>query len=169
METMKHASHPRPVLTQTQNNTTIWIGHLQNDPVDHFAGQTFKCPNDGQLDNIQLYSAAVQYPGEIQLTLHEFDEKSKLWGSSIGNSTVVFQKTDSSRWILFHFAPVQLKKDKIYGFRLQTKDAFIAFGEAASGSRQPFTFGFEWHGDSNDKAGHFFSYFSLTFKVEMVA
>ncbi|MEI9807647.1 MAG: hypothetical protein WDO16_07060 [Bacteroidota bacterium] len=56
MQTMKNSSRPRPVLSQAQNNTTLWIGHLKTDPTDHFAGQTFRCPDAGQLDNIQLYS-----------------------------------------------------------------------------------------------------------------
>ena len=73
MQTLKKSSHPHPVLSQAQNNTTLWIGHLQTDPTDHFAGQTFNCPAEGQLDNIQLYSAAVQHGGDVVLTLHEFD------------------------------------------------------------------------------------------------
>lgn len=169
MKTLKHASHPRPVLTQTENNTTIWIGHLLSDPTDHFVGQTFKCPSEGLLDNIQLYSSAVQYPGKIELTLHEFDEKNKTWGHDISNSDIVVDKGDYARWIRFGFSPVELKKDTVYGFRLRTPDALIALGEAATGNRHPFTFGQEWHGDSKDTRGHYFKHFSLTFKVEMVA
>ena len=169
METIKHAGHPRPVITQTQNNTTIWIGHLINDPADHFAGQTFNCPTEGLLDNIQLYSSAVQNPGKIEITLHEFDKKNKTWGNDIDNSDVVVQKTDEARWIRFSFLPVQLKKGVDYAFRIKTPDALIALGEAATGNDHPFTFGHEWHGDSIDREGHYFTYFSLTFKVELVA
>lgn len=169
METTKHASHPRPVLTQAQNNTTLWIGHLHTDPTDHFAGQTFNCPSEGLLDNIQLYSSAVQYPGEVLLTIHEFDTKTKTWGPAIGSSTLALRKGDDGRWIRFGFSPVPLQKDTVYGFRLQTQDALIAIGEAASGTKQPFTFGHEWNADSKNEAGHYFSYFSLAFKVEMCA
>lgn len=83
METMKHAGLSRPVLTQPQTNTTLWIGHLQTELTDHFGGQTFRCPSEGILDNIQLYSSAVQYPGEISLTLHEFDNNTKSWGPAL--------------------------------------------------------------------------------------
>mgnify|MGYP000855400415 CR=1 FL=1 len=38
METTKR---PRPVLTQTQNNTTLWIGHMQTDPNDVLEGLKF--------------------------------------------------------------------------------------------------------------------------------
>ena len=169
METTKHASHPRPVLTQTQNNTTLWIGHLHSDTTDHFAGQTFKCPVEGSLDNIQLYSSAVQYPGEVTLTLHEFDSKTKNWGPAIGNSSLVLQKGDDARWIRFTFSPIQLHRDVTYGFRLQTNEALVAIGEAASGTKQPFTFGHEWNADSKNKTGHYFTYFSLAFKIEMCA
>jgi len=169
METMKHSSHPRPVLTQTQNNTTLWIGHLQTDPTDHFAGQTFKCPSEGLLNNIQVYSSAVQHPGEMSLTLHEFDTTTKTWGPAIGNSSLALQRGDDARWIRFELQPVPLAKDVTYGFRLQTSNALIGIGEAASGVKQPFTFGHEWNGDSKDKTGRYFSYFSLAFKVELCA
>lgn len=169
METMKPRSHVRPVLTQAEKNTTLWIGHLQSDPTDHFAGQTFKCPTEGMLDNIQVYSAAVHNPGEMSLTLHEFDPVTKTWGPSIGHSSLVIERKDESKWIRFDLQPVSLRRDVTYGFRLQTQDAMIGIGEAATGNNEPFTFGHEWSGDSKDQKGHFFTYFSLAFKVELCA
>ena len=169
MEAVKHASHPKPVLTQTQNNTTIWIGHLKTDPVDHVAGQTFRCPADGTLDNIQLLSSFVQYPGELTLTLHEFDEEKKVWGSSISSCSLVLEKSSDTRWIRFKFSPLQLQKDVVYGFRLYAHDALVAIGEAASVNKQPFDYGHEWNADSKNEKGRYFSYFSLSFKVEMCA
>jgi len=169
METTGHASHLRPVITQTQNNTTLWIGHLLSDPNDHFGGQTFKCPAEGTLDNIQVYSSAVQNPGEVMLTLHEFDPVSKTWGPAIGNSALSLQRGDDARWIRFALPSVYLHRDTTYGFRLEAHDALVALGEAASGTNQPFTFGHEWNGDSRNEKGHYFTYFSLAFKVEMCA
>ncbi len=169
MKTMKNSSRPRPVLSQAQNNSTRWIGHLKTDPTDHFAGQTFICPAEGQLDNIQLYSVAVQYPGDVVLTLHEFDAGSKKWGPSIGNATLKIQKDDGAKWIQFGLPPVALHKDSTYGFRVQTHKAMIALGEAATGTEQPFTFGHEWNGDSKNERGYYYSYFSLAFKVELCA
>ncbi len=169
METTKQSRLTRPVLTQTQNNTTLWIGHMYSNTSDHFGGQTFKCPSEGSLDNIQLYSSAVQYPGEVQLTLHEFDSKTKNWGPAIGNSALFINKGEESRWVRFGFSPIALQKDTTYGFRLQTTEALIAIGEAASGTKQPFTFGHEWNANSKNKSGHYFTYFSLAFKVEMCA
>ncbi|HKB45611.1 MAG TPA: hypothetical protein VKC90_14535 [Chitinophagaceae bacterium] len=169
METTKHDSHLRPLLTQTRNNTTLWIGHLQTDPTDHFAGQTFTSPSDGLLDNIQVYTSAVQQPGEMLLTLHEFDNTTKTWGRSIGNSAVALQRGDDSKWIQFKLQPLSLRRDAVYGFRLQTSNAMIGIGEAATGTKEPFTFGHEWSGDSKNIQGHFYTYFSLTFKVELRA
>ena len=169
METMKTGSHPQPVLTQVQNNTTLWIGHLQSDPTDHFAGQTFKCPSEGLLNNIQVYSSAVHQPGEMSLTMHEFDVTTKTWGPAIGNSSLAIHRGDDARWIRFELQPVPLRKDATYGFRLQSSDALVGIGEAASGVKQPFTFGHEWNGNSKNKTGHFFTYFSLAFKVELCA
>lgn len=169
MQTLKKSSHTRPVLSQAQNNTTLWIGHLQPDPTDHFAGQTFTCPAEGQLDNIQLYSATVQNSGEVILTLHEFDANLKNWGPSIGRSQLEVQKGDNDKWIRFDLPPVFLHKDIVYGFRVQANEAMIALGEAATGTKNPFTFGHEWSGDSRNEKGHFYSYFSLAFKVELCA
>lgn len=169
METTKKSSHPRPVLTQDEKNTTLWIGHLQTDPADHFAGQTFACPVAGQLDNIQIYSSAVQKEGEVTLTLHEFDTASKIWGPAICNSSLVIEKNDTSKWIRFALQPVPLYKDVTYGFRLHSDNGLIGIGEAATGTRQPFTFGHEWNADSKNETGHFFSYFSLAFKIELRA
>ena len=169
METKHYSSHPRPVVTQTENNTTLWIGHLQSDPNDHFAGQTFRCPAGGELDNIQVYSAAVHQPGEMSLTLHEFDNSSKTWGPSIAESSLILEMGDDAKWIRFRLTPVALKKDVTYGFRLQANNALIGLGEAASGFEQPFTFGHEWNADSADRQGHYYTYFSLAFKVELCA
>jgi hypothetical protein len=44
----------------------------------------------------------------------------------------------------------------------------IGLGEAATGTKQPFT-GHEWNGDSTNQRGRFYSYFSLAFKVELCA
>lgn len=165
----KGGSAPRPVLTQVENNTTLWIGHLQTDPTDHFGGQTFTCPADGWLDNIQLFAAAVQYPGNIQLTLHQFDPSAKLWGPAIGESSFHVEKGDHQKWMRFSLPPVQLKKETTYGFRVHTTDAMIGLGEAARDTGNPFTFGHEWNADSRNQEGYFLSYFSLAFKVELRA
>jgi hypothetical protein len=166
MQTTKPSSHP--ILSQTRNNTTLWIGHLQTDPHDHFAGQTFTCPAEGLVNNIQVYSSTVHQPGDVALTLHEFDANTKTWGPSIGNASMFLQKGDDARWVRFYLPPVSLKKDGTYGFRLQTNNAMIGIGEAASHAQQPFT-GHEWSGDSKNEKGHYFSYFSLAYKIELCA
>ena len=167
METLKKSSHPHPVLSQAQNNSTHWIGHLASDPNDHYAGQTFACPTEGQLDNIQLYTTAIQHGGELVMTLHEFDARTKNWGPSIGSSALQVLKGATPHWMRFDLPPVHLRKDVTYGFRVQANNAMVALGEAATGTRQPFTFGHEWSADSKNQRGHYYSYFSLAFKVEM--
>ena len=169
MEKMKNASRSHPVVSQTRNNTVIWIGHLQNDPTDHFAGQTFRCPVDGALNSIQVYSSVVQRPGDIVLTLHEFDQASKTWKPSFDHSAMTISKADESKWLSFSLPHSSLVKDKTYGFRLYSKDAMIGIGEFVRGSSDPCSFGQEWNADSQNMEGVFFSWFSLAFKVEMVA
>jgi hypothetical protein len=167
MQTSKHSSHP--ILSQTKNNTTLWIGHLKTDPNDHFAGQTFTCPADGLVDNIQVYSASVHLPGDVALSLHEFDMETKTWGPAIGNASIFLEKGDDARWINFNLPPVSLKKEATYGFRLHTDNGLVGLGEAASHAKQPFTFGQAWKGDSANEKGHFYRYFSLAFKVDLCA
>lgn len=169
METLKHAGHTRALLTQAQNNTTLWIGHLQSDPVDHFAGQTFICNTNGRLNNIQVLASAIQLPGEVTLNLHSFYPERNNWGSLLGTAKATVQKSDHSKWIRFDLPSIELKAGDSYGFRLNTNGAMVAIGEAASGAKQPFVFGQEWKADSKDRAGHFYSYFSLAFKVELCA
>lgn len=159
-----------PVISQTQNNTTLWIGHLETDQHDHFAGQTFECPTDGQLNNIQIYATVVHQPGDLGLTLHEFDNTTKTWGPSLGEAVYSVQKEDDeSHWIRFNLEPVSLKKFSTYGFRLKTTNALVGIGEAAGHAREPFTFGQEWNGDSENEKGYYLKYFSLMFKVELCA
>src|SRR5689334_773887 len=91
----------KPVLTQTQNNTTLWVGHLQSDPNGRLAGQTFECPVEGVLNNIQIMASAVSQEGEVTLTLHEFDPESKAWGPAIADSQLDVEKKDQAHWISF--------------------------------------------------------------------
>lgn len=167
MKTFRQSS--RPVITQTQNNSTLWVGQLQSDPNGRMAGQTFQCPADGLLNNIQVFSSAVGQEGEVELTLHEFDPAAKKWSEPVTGSRYHIQKQDASHWISFELEPVQLQKDKVYAFRLKTDTALIGIGEAASYAQQPFTFGQAWNNRSTNEAGNFYRYFSLAFKVEMCA
>jgi len=159
----------RPVLSQTESNTTLWIGHLNHDANDHLAGQTFSCPSDGLLNNIQVFSAAVTQPGDVLLTMHEFDPLNKTWGPVLMESRQLIDRADESRWIRFNLEPMNLLQSRHYGFRLQTETGIIGIGEAASHARKPFSFGQEWSNDTSQLRDNFYSYFSLAFKVELCA
>jgi hypothetical protein len=168
MEAMKTLKRPYPVITQVENNTTIWVGHLQTDPTDHFAGQIFTCPCSGDLNNIQVYSAMVQHPGEVMLSLHAFDQENKTWGPVLASAMTEVEINDADRWLRFDLPPMPLHKNETYGFRLYANNAMIAIGEAAIAGQTPFK-GQEWHADSKNNHGHYYNYFSLAFKVEMCA
>jgi hypothetical protein len=156
----------RPVISQDRNNTTRWLGHLKNDSKDQLAGQTFTSPKAGHVDNIQVYSSSVQYPGDVKLTLHEFHEDNKTWGPPIGQSNLSLDKKDEDKWVRFPMNSVELRQGSQYAFKLETDNAMIGLGEAAAPSRQPFD-GREWKASSADERGDFFSYFSLAFRVEL--
>lgn len=166
METRNMSSRPRPLVTQVQNNTTLWIGHLRADPTDHFAGQTFKCPSSGDLDNIQVFSAAVQGPGQLTLSLHSFDPETKFWGPVLASAAIEVDRVDRERWLRFDLPPMPLQQGEMYGFRVYANNTMIALGEAAAGNQNPFN-GEEWHADSIDQTGHYYRYFSLAYKIEM--
>ncbi len=159
----------KPLISQAERNTNLWIGHLQNDPQDHLAGQTFTCPTSGLINNIQVYTAAVHSPGSLELTLHEFDSDSRKWGAVICQSAIELERNDEKRWIRFELPAVPLQGGMSYGFQLSAPNAMVALGEAATGTHHPFTFGHEWNGNSPQHTGVFYSYFSLAFKVEMCA
>jgi hypothetical protein len=169
METMKNAGAIRSILSQTRNNTTTWIGHLQNETLDHFSGQTFQCPDDGILDNIQVYASMIQRAGEVHLTLYEFENKIKTWSHVIASSSVFAGMKDEGHWLTFSLPHAFLSKNKTYGFRLQSNNAMLGIGEWARENNEPCSFGQEWNADSNNKEGVFFTWFSLAFKIEMVA
>lgn len=167
MNAQQQGSHPQPLLSQAENNTTLWIGHLHNDATDHFGGQTFTSPEAGPLNNIQLYAASVQHPGEMQMSFHEFDDAKKSWGPSLAECAVHVTGDDQHNWVRFDLPGVFLQQDTTYGFRVHTSNAMIGLGESVCDSQHPFRFGQEWSADSNDQQGQYYSYFSLAFKVEM--
>jgi hypothetical protein len=164
-----YASHPHPALVQLHNNACFWIGHMHADPNDHLGGQTFECPADGELDSIQVYSAAVQRPGKVILTVHAFDKETKNWGPVLSSSELDVDGKNSEKWICFQLPAVVLHKNNNYGFRLKSTDALMAIGEAAWPNKSPFAYGEEWTGSSIDRLGHYFRYFSLAFKVGLRA
>lgn len=164
-----YASHPHPALVQLHNNTSFWIGHMHSEPNEIFGGQTFQCPDDGQLESIQVYSEFVQHPGKVVLTMHAFDRRTKNWGPVLTSSEINVDRNQNEEWIRFQFPALILHKDNMYGFRLKSDDALVAIGEAAWPSKSPFAFGEEWTGNSLDSKGQYFRYFSLAFKVEIRA
>lgn len=163
------SGNSRPLLSQTANNVTLWVGHLNHDPHDHLAGQTFECPAGGQLNNIQVFSSVVTQEGDLELTLHEFDPNARSWGPSIGDSRLHVEKKDAAHWISFDLQPVMVEKGKEYAFRLRTVDGLIGLGEAASHAHRPFPFGQAWSCHAANGKGLFYKYFSLAFKVELCA
>lgn len=169
MKATNFGNHLPPSLEQLHKNTCLWIGHMDAGPIDHFAGQTFECPNDGALNRIQVYSIAVSHPGKVILTLHEFDKESKSWGNILSSSEIGVDETNIDHWVQFPLQSIQLRKDNVYGFRLQSPDTLIAIGEAAWPSKYPFEYGEEWSINNVENKDHYYKYFSLAFKIELRA
>ena len=169
MKTMNFGNHLHPALEQLHRNTCLWIGHMHSGPADHLAGQTFQCPEDGSLSQIQVYSIAVSHPGKLILTLHEFDKQRKNWGNVLSSSEIGVDENDAENWMEFPLQSVQLRKDSTYGFRIKSPDTLVALGEAAWPSKSPFAYGEEWNINNIENKDHYYRYFSLAFKVELRA
>jgi len=169
MKTRNPESYHHPALEQLQKNASAWIGHMNPGSVDYLAGQTFESPEDGDLDNIQVYSAAVPHPGKLVLTFHSFNRETRSWGPALSTSEIDVEKNDAGQWINFHLPAVHLIKHKFYGFRLKSKDALVAIGEAAWVVRNFFLFGEEWNSKTGDTSDHYYRYFSLAFRAELRA
>ncbi|HET9433445.1 MAG TPA: hypothetical protein VFO37_06790 [Chitinophagaceae bacterium] len=169
MKTTPLGRHLHPALEQLHRNTCLWIGHANFAPADRLAGQTFQCPEDGLLKNIQVYSIAVSHPGKLILTLHEFDKQRKNWGAILSSVEIEVEESDAGNWIQFPVQSVQLHKDTTYGFRLKSPDTLVAIGEAAWPNTSPFAYGVEWNINRIDNEDCYYRYFSLAFKVELRA
>ena len=170
METPQSKLPLHVVVQQLTNNTTAWIGHQKSDNKDIVAGQTFTCPSEGDLDTIQIFSTLVLNPGNVKMTMHTFDAKTKIWGPVLSTSSIHFNKIDAEKWISFPQKGLHLQKGNTYGFRLQSSDSCIGIGEAAGSHKQPqFTGGQEWIANAENQPGKYYSYLSLAFKVGLRA
>ncbi|MEO7263281.1 MAG: hypothetical protein ABIW38_00140 [Ferruginibacter sp.] len=158
------------IVEQRTNNTTSWIGTYPGLSNNIAKGQTFISPSEAEVETIEVFSSFVTDPGQILLTLHNFDPENKNWGPSIGSSSIEIKKSDTGKWLAFNLPRLHLAKGKSYGFKLQSTDSFIGVGEAAGSHHQPpFSSGQEWKFNGNNTQGDSFSYFSLAFKVGLRA
>jgi hypothetical protein len=166
MKTKEENVHLKVVVQQVNNNTTAWMGHHHKDGVDIAAGQTFICPSEGDLDNIEIFPTLVIKPGHANMTIHSFDPTTKKWGPVLKSTSIEIDKNDADKWVSFPQKGLHLTKGCTYGFQLHSKDMFIGIAEAA-GSHQhpPYTGGQEWIANEGDLSGKYFSYLSLAFKV----
>jgi hypothetical protein len=170
METNNSRAHLRAVVQQIANNTTSWIGHISGESKNRVSGQTFTCPDEGDLDCIEIFSSHVTNDGPVDLSIHVFDAETKTWGAFLASSKVEFSRSSTGKWISFPFNGIHLQKGKAYGFRLKSDAGLVGVGEAATSVNQLlYPDGQEWIASSENQPGNFYSYLSLAFKIEMRA
>lgn len=158
------------VVAQTSVIATSWIGHYPGETLNRESGQTFICPEEGDLTTIEIFSSYVDRNGPVELTVHQFDSTNKSWGPVIGSSTVEFKRKETGKWIAFPVGGLHLHKNGNYGFRLKTDTVFAGLGEAAGNyDHLPYKDGQEWVAFSGDGSGNFYSHLSLAFKIAMRA
>ena len=61
-------------------------------------------------------------PGQLSLSVHSFDPRSKSWGPLLARATVEVEKVDKERWIRFDLPPMPLHQDEMYGFRIHANN-----------------------------------------------
>lgn len=169
MKTELNGSRYLPGLLQLEHNSNAWIGHQNTDAVDRLAGQTFRCPENAELDSIELYSASVQHEGRMYLTFHSFDEYGHAWGPVMATAEARVGPLDREKWIRFQLPRLNLEKDHMYGFRVQSSDTLVAIGETALDNTGSLPGRNEWNGDARNDDGRYFRYFSLAYRVELFA
>lgn len=163
-------NHHEAVVQQVAHNSTSWIGHPSGETKSRIGGQTFICPQEGDMDAIEILSTHVSNQGAVDLTIHQFDNHNRSWGPVLETSTIEISKSDAGKWISFPIHGLHLESGMSYGFRLKTAVGLIGVGEAARNSDQITTIGGqEWASFSDDIAGKYYSYLSLAFKVELRA
>lgn len=163
-----HTSHP--AAQQTFHNTTSWLGYRTSDHLEVSTGQTFVAVNEGNLDNIEVFSSMVTSPGLLHMTVHEYDSILDKWGPSLGSATLPVNAGQNDRWLVFKMPGLHLNKGVTYGFKLESNDTFVGIGEAVgSANNPPYEAGKQWRFNKLEKRVDLYKYFSLAFKVALSA
>src|SRR6187549_958181 len=100
--TMSNNPTTRAIIEQVNHDATIWIGHSRSDNKEFLCGQTFVAPSEGELEGIEVFSSMVTNPGNMVMTLHNFDPEKRTWGPSLGSASVDLNNTNIEKWIKFH-------------------------------------------------------------------
>lgn len=157
----------KPSIEQVTNNATSWLGHHPKDNKDIARGQTFVAHTEGDVSAIEIYTNIVTRPGQVMLTIHNYDPQKKSWGPALGSSALDMNQSHAGKWVAFDIPATHLSKGSSYGFRLESHDSFIGVGEAAGSATQPQFEGQEWRFTNDNQKADSYSYFSLAFKVGM--
>lgn len=164
-----HSLHAVSGAEQTTINTTSWVGHFPGINREISKGQTFTAIKEGDLEGIEVLPTLVTQPGEVSMSVHEYDVINKKWGKVLCSTKVQVKKSDCGKWMRFSIPNLHLSKGQSYGFKLASHDCFIGVAEAVgSANNPPFPSGGEWRFHENGQADSF-SYISLAFKVSLRA
>jgi hypothetical protein len=155
-----------PLLSQTRQQTCYtWIGYSPGDRQEHFAGQTFECPQDALVDFVEIYLATVLRNGILQMSLHEFDPETETWQPAQRTCEFSLHEWQRENWVRFSFEPLQLQAGQTYGFKLAARDMLVAVADAATDNTGYLHKGREWNSETENQGGRYFQYFSLVFRI----
>lgn len=169
MNTTK-SNHLHSVVEQADHNITGWMGHHPGKQQNICLGQTFKSASDANVSEIEIYADAVMYPGTIQLTLHQYDPETKIWGPELLKTSTKVTSEDTGEWLRFNFDNLHIQKGFSYGLKLASDDSYLGLGEVAGSAKNPpMIFGQEWLFSVSGETINVFNYFSLSFKVREAA
>lgn len=167
---MKTQNDYLAIIQQVNHDSTNWVGHRPWQAESQMTGQTFTVPEECPLAAIEIFSSVIPRPGKMIMTLHYFDPVLKNWGPPLSTCSINVDCNESGQWLAFDLPGMQLHKEKVYGFRIESPDTYIGVGEAVGNHNQlPFEQGEEWVFTQRTGSGKHFSYFSLAFKVDRKA
>ena len=170
MNTNINNNSTKAIVEQVTDNTISWIGHRTSDNKDIVGGQTFTAPQEVDLEAIEVLTSIVTSPGNVVMTMHNFDPQLKSWGPVLGAASVELNRADNGKWKAFNIVGLHLNKGKSYGFRLESLNSYFGLGETVGSFETPLNVnGQEWKFVNNDQKGQSYSYFSLAFKVAVRA
>lgn len=168
METGTYKSYP--VVQQTLNNSTGWIGKFPGDNMEIVRGQTFVAEEGGDIDAIEIWPNMISANGLIHMSLHTFDPVENKWGPEIDSSVVELDSSDAGKWVAFNMHGLHLHRGRTYGFLMGSDGSCFGIAEAVWGADQQLrNKGQEWKFVNKNSLGDTFSYFSLAFKIDLRA
>ena len=144
-----------------------WVGRCNNG-TEYYAGQSFKIPVSGILNNIKLFDSHIHGLPEATLCIYAFDAIHHTWKEKKAECKISITPSMENQWIAFVFSPLIVSKNEYYGFKLECcGGGMMAIAECPWNNCNPYADGKEWIGSSLGVNGKFQEDFDFAFEGEI--